>query len=101
MSEDYTEVVAFTHPTETLEWTMNEYQSTAYETAVYFDVENIDRIAYSLLGLCGEAGEVADKYKKVLRGDRQRTVQFDVDMALELGDVLWYLSAPPDRDWET
>ena len=46
---------------------------------------------YPTLGLCSEAGEVADKVKKVLR---DRGGQFDgsvrEDLLLELGDVLWY-----------
>ncbi len=48
-------------------------------------------MSYMLLGLCNEAGEVAGKYKKVLRGD----VTLDEvreDLGKELGDVLWYLA---------
>ena len=44
--------------------TLNEYQQHALETAIY--PEN-RRIIYPTLGLTGEAGEVADKVKKVAR----------------------------------
>jgi len=50
-------------------------------------------IVYSTLGLANEAGEVAGKVKKICR-DRQGHIS-DADredLALELGDVLWYLS---------
>lgn len=65
----------------------NEYQSIALETAI-FDKKN--PIAYCILGLTGEAGEVANKYKKVLRGDKELTDDLKFKIADELGDVMWY-----------
>ena len=55
------------------------------------EVEGILNAAYVLLGGLGEFGEVANKFKKVIRGDRDMyefgNLAFD-----ETGDVLWYLS---------
>jgi NTP pyrophosphatase (non-canonical NTP hydrolase) len=67
------------------------YQRRSRETACYPQVGS--NPIYPTLGLCGEAGEVADKVKKVLR-DRQGSFDAAVidDLRLELGDVLWYLA---------
>ena len=64
----------------------DEYQQKALDTAIY-----PHPIVYPTLGLTGEAGEVADKVKKVIRdnqgefGDERR-----LEIAKEIGDVLWY-----------
>lgn len=67
---------------------LNEYQEAALTTAVYPEDK---RIIYPALGMCGEAGEVADKVKKVIRDNNQ---SFDtarkIEIAKEVGDVLWY-----------
>lgn len=70
---------------------LNDYQTKALSTAVYpLDKE----IIYPALGLCGEAGEVAEKIKKVLRdGGSFKDSETMEEIAKELGDVLWYLSA--------
>jgi NTP pyrophosphatase (non-canonical NTP hydrolase) len=68
-----------------------DYQRRSRETARYPDAGA--NVLYPTLGLCGEAGEVADKVKKVLR-DRGGQFGHEVrhDLALELGDVLWYVA---------
>ena len=70
---------------------MNSYQDAARKTAAYPDVGC--NLIYPTLGLTGEAGEVADKVKKVIR---DRGGVFDADtrdaIKLELGDVLWYVA---------
>ena len=67
------------------------YQERCRATARYPDAGA--NPIYPTLGLCGEAGEVADKVKKVLR-DRQGNFSPEViaDLQLELGDVLWYVA---------
>jgi NTP pyrophosphatase (non-canonical NTP hydrolase) len=48
--------------------------------------------AYPALGLAGEAGEVADKIKKLYRDHAGvATYEFREQLKKELGDVLWYL----------
>ena len=66
---------------------LNEYQRQAKTTAIY-PIDN--GIMYCTLGLVGESGEIAQKLKKVIRGDC--CLLHRSDLALELGDVLWYVS---------
>lgn len=50
-------------------------------------------IEYLVLGLTSEAGEVAGKYKKIIRDNDGQFTQENTDALLdELGDVLWYCS---------
>lgn len=69
---------------------MNEYQKAALSTAIY---PNDGKISYLALAICGEAGELADKVKKVLRDKKGQFYHADLTaIALELGDVLWYVA---------
>lgn len=68
--------------------TLNEYQQAALETAVY---PKEYRIIYPALGMTGEAGEVADKVKKVIRdNDKEFTDNKKREIAMEISDVMWY-----------
>ncbi|MFZ4564981.1 MAG: nucleoside triphosphate pyrophosphohydrolase family protein [Prochlorococcaceae cyanobacterium] len=70
---------------------LNTYQQAAGRTALYPD--RGQNPLYPTLGLCGEAGEVADKVKKVLRDDGGVfSAERRQAIALELGDVLWYVA---------
>jgi NTP pyrophosphatase (non-canonical NTP hydrolase) len=74
----------------------NEYQKLASATALYPGKKEIGGIAYCALGLTGEAGEFANKVKKVIRGDKN-LLAVSSQLADELGDVLWYLAELADN----
>ena len=67
------------------------YQKKARVTAQYPNLGSNN--IYPTLGLVGEAGEVAEKVKKVIR-DKNGIFDEDSKKSIkkELGDVLWYLS---------
>ncbi len=68
--------------------TLDDYQQLARKTAIY---PHDNDISYLVLALCGEAGELADKVKKVIRDKQGRFYQPDTRaLAAELGDTLWY-----------
>ena len=71
--------------------TMAEYQVIAHKTAVY-PVER--SVEYLTLGLCSEAGEFANKIKKIIRGDPKfQDTNFVQEFATEeLGGALWYVA---------
>lgn len=71
--------------------TFNEYQKKSRETAIYYNKDK--NYIYPTLGLVGEAGEIAEKIKKVLRDNGGAVDEKDkVELVKELGDLLWYLS---------
>ena len=67
------------------------YQKNARLTAQYPKLGS--NYIYPTLGLVGEAGEVAEKIKKVIR-DKKGIFDEESKKGLkkELGDVLWYVS---------
>jgi NTP pyrophosphatase (non-canonical NTP hydrolase) len=70
---------------------LSDYQRLSRRTATYPGAG--DNIVYPTLGLSGEAGEVAEKVKKMLRDDGGvMTGERLQALAGELGDVLWYVA---------
>lgn len=77
------------------EMSLDEYQTEASEFAFYEH-----DLLYPVLGLNGEAGEVAEKVKKLMRDKEVFTEDGETDIdhddkqaiAYELGDVLWYVA---------
>ena len=70
---------------------LNDYQRESRKTALYPEVGS--NAIYPTLGLVGEAGEVADKVKKILRDKNGVFDKHSKDaIKFELGDVLWYVS---------
>ena len=71
--------------------TFDSYQKQAKETAIY---PKSAGVMYPALGLTGEAGEVANKVKKIVReGYEKSPADWREQIASELGDVLWYCAA--------
>ena len=67
----------------------DDYQRAALRTAR--DKDAPDEFMHLVLGLVGEAGEIAEKVKKLVRDHDSDLAMLDRDnMAAELGDVLWY-----------
>ena len=72
----------------------NSYQRTAITTAIY---PATHKILYPALGLAGEAGEVANKVKKLVRdGTSSLPKEWKEQIGSEIGDVLWYCAVLAD-----
>lgn len=91
---------------------LNEYQAETRSTAIYKQSireyveglkipdatkeEQLIRLlesVYTVLGLAGEAGELAGKMKKIIRDDKGFISKEKLeDMKDENGDCLWYIS---------
>lgn len=73
---------------------MDQYQELSYAFAVYPMVGGNPE--YATLGLVGEAGEIANKVKKLQR-DGLSVASMRDSIAGELGDVLWYCARVADE----
>ena len=73
---------------------LDMYQKVAKTTAIY---PREQAIIYPSLGLTGEAGEVANKVKKIYR-DGTNKINQDLyqEISSEIGDCLWYVAVLAD-----
>jgi NTP pyrophosphatase (non-canonical NTP hydrolase) len=72
--------------------TLDEYQKQALVTAV-FTGDDFKDLSHWVLGISGEAGEIAEKIKKIIR-DKEAVLSSEdkEELVKEMGDVLWYLA---------
>lgn len=72
----------------------DDYQKAAQETDLtgqkgdWNDPKNLE----VLFGLCGETGEVAEKFKKIFRKNGVVSEEDRQEILKELGDILWYIT---------
>ena len=73
---------------------LDMYQKVAKTTAIY---PREQAIIYPTLGLTGEAGEVANKVKKIIRdGTNKNDDRMVSEIKSEIGDCLWYIAVLAD-----
>ena len=73
---------------------LDMYQKVALTTAIY---PREQAIIYPTLGLTGEAGEVANKVKKIIRdGSNKNDDNLVSEIKSEIGDCLWYIAVLAD-----
>ena len=74
---------------------LDEYQRRAAEFDLFEATEDLMAPGFleKVLGLVGEAGETADKIKKIIRDKNGHVSEEDREAIIkELGDVLWYVA---------
>ena len=70
--------------------TIEEYTKFVQSMKVYPERQ---AIIYPTLGIAGESGEVSEKVKKWLRGDKELD---KAELVKELGDIMWYITSLAD-----
>ncbi len=77
--------------------TFDHYQKQAVTTAIVHPDPLMDQTIMAM-GVVGEAGEVIEKWKKIVAyHDGQITDADKRELAKELGDVVWYIALLADR----
>jgi NTP pyrophosphatase (non-canonical NTP hydrolase) len=76
--------------------TFSEYQEKALETAVKNEDPLMNKTIWAM-GIAGEAGEVIEKWKKIVAYKDGNISQEDLEgLSKEVGDVLWYCAVFAD-----
>jgi len=79
---------------EVAQMTLNEYQQWQQTMAFYPQKKEFEGLVYTILAMGGEAGEVQNDLKKIIRDYKGIIVpETRQKLLYELGDVLWYISA--------
>ena len=74
----------------------DDYQKKAAKYDLAEETSDLKEVGFieKVLGLVGEAGETADKIKKILRDKDGVVSSEDRDLVIkELGDTLWYIAS--------
>lgn len=75
---------------------LDEYQKSIIKFDTSVESDNLTSAGFieKILGLTGEAGETADKVKKIIRDKKGEATEEDrAAIIKELGDVLWYVAS--------
>lgn len=76
--------------------TFDEYQKLALTTAITHPDPLMDKTIWAM-GVAGEAGEVVEKWKKIVAYKEGIVSTEDrAELAKELGDVVWYIAVMAD-----
>lgn len=72
--------------------TFDEYQKRALTTAHNHPDSLMDKTIWAM-GIAGEAGEVLEKWKKIVAYKEGKVSEEDLaELKKELGDVIWYIA---------
>jgi NTP pyrophosphatase (non-canonical NTP hydrolase) len=72
--------------------TFDEYQKQALTTAIINPDPLMDKTIWAM-GIAGEAGEVVEKWKKIVAYKAGKISEEDLgELKKELGDVVWYVA---------
>ena len=70
----------------------NDYQKLALTTAIFNPDPLMDKTIWAM-GISGEAGELLDKWKKIVAYKEGKISKEDKEQIIkEMGDVMWYIA---------